>query len=80
MNSTESHLESNWVDYVRDLEELVKIPSISFPGFPPEEVRRSAEAVAALLKSRGFENVELLEIDGAHPYVYGEHIHAPGIS
>ncbi|MDP9405685.1 MAG: M20/M25/M40 family metallo-hydrolase, partial [Actinomycetota bacterium] len=55
-----------------DLEALVRIPSVSAPGFDPAAVRRSAEAVAALLTERGLDHVELLEVDGAHPAVYGD--------
>ena len=61
-----------------DLETLVRIPSVSFDGFDPGRVRQSAEATARLMRARGFQNVRLLEIDGAHPYVYGDHLHAPG--
>ena len=64
--------------YRRELETLVRIPSVSFPGFPPAEVRRSADAVAALLSRCGLERVEVLEVEGAHPYVYGERVRAPG--
>jgi acetylornithine deacetylase/succinyl-diaminopimelate desuccinylase-like protein len=69
-----THYGANVGRYRRELEALVRIPSVSFPGFPAEEVRRSAEAVAALLRGCGLEQVELLTVDGAHPYVYGERI------
>jgi acetylornithine deacetylase/succinyl-diaminopimelate desuccinylase-like protein len=72
------HFEANKHAYLEDLKALVRIPSVSFPGFDPAEVRRSAEVTARLLKDRGFENVQLLEIEGAHPYVYGEVLKAPG--
>lgn len=55
-----------------ELEELIRVPSISAPGYPPEEVRRSAELVADLMRRSGLDDVQLLEIDGAHPAVYGE--------
>jgi acetylornithine deacetylase/succinyl-diaminopimelate desuccinylase-like protein len=72
------HFESQKHAYLEDLKALVRIPSVSFPGFDPARVRSSAEATARLLKDRGFENVQLLEIEGAHPYVYGEVLKAPG--
>src|SRR5713101_5162841 len=64
--------------YLEDLKKLVRIPSVSFAGFDPKQVRASAEATARLLKERGFENVQLLEVGDAHPYVYGEVLKAPG--
>jgi len=61
------------LDEMKDaLVDLVRIPSVSAPGFPPDEVRRSAEAFAALLRAIGMEKVEVLEVPGVHPYVYGE--------
>ena len=61
---------------VADLVELVRIPSVSADGHDPAQPRRSAEATAELLRGAGFEHVELLEVDGAHPYVVGDHLHA----
>ena len=54
-----------------ELETMVRIPSVSAPGFDPAEVRRSAELVADLLRADDYEDVQLLELDGAHPAVYG---------
>jgi acetylornithine deacetylase/succinyl-diaminopimelate desuccinylase-like protein len=56
-----------------DLEDLVRIPSVSAPGFDPAEVRRSAEATARILEASGLPGVHLLEIEGAPPAVYGAH-------
>ncbi|MBY0471361.1 M20/M25/M40 family metallo-hydrolase [bacterium] len=78
MKKVADHLEKTFQNHLNDLKELVKIPSVSFPGFPESEVRRSAEAVKALLEKRGLENCKILEIPGAHPYIYGERLKAPG--
>lgn len=73
-----THFEAERKNYLDDLKRLVRIPSVSFDGFDPRHVRACAEATAALLRQRGFENVQLLEIEGAHPYVYGDWLKAPG--
>jgi acetylornithine deacetylase/succinyl-diaminopimelate desuccinylase-like protein len=72
-----AHYEKNHAIYLDELKRLVRIPSVSFPGFPEIEVGRSAEAVAELLRRRGFEKVEVLKVEGAHPYVFGERIEDP---
>jgi acetylornithine deacetylase/succinyl-diaminopimelate desuccinylase-like protein len=71
-------VDASFGEWKETLADLVRIPSVSAPGFPPEEVRRSAEATAALLRRVGLENVEVLEVPGVHPYVYGDWLHAPG--
>lgn len=78
IHSVEDYLRKYFPQFLEDLKKLVRIPSVSFAGFPESEVRRSAEAVAGLLKERGLENVQILELPGAHPYVYGERLKAPG--
>lgn len=73
-----SRYASSQEAHLGDLEKLVRIPSVSFDGFDRGEVRRSAKAVAALMTERGLENVEILELGDAHPYVYGDWLKAPG--
>src|SRR5690348_10110598 len=64
-------------DVRSELEDLVRIPSVSASGFDPGHVRRSAEAVEALLRARGLDT-RLLEVDGAHPAVLGTRAAPPG--
>ncbi len=60
----------------QELEQLIRVPSVSAAGFDPAGVRRSAEAAAGLLERSGFAGVRLLEADGAHPAVFG-HVDGP---
>ncbi|MGH3156055.1 MAG: M20/M25/M40 family metallo-hydrolase [Streptosporangiaceae bacterium] len=55
----------------KDLERLVCIPSVSADGFDPVPVRESAEATAGWLRRSGLDGVRLLEVEGAHPAVFG---------
>lgn len=73
-----SYAETHYSEFLEDLKLLARIPSVSFPGFDPQEVVASAEAVAELCRARGLENVEILTLPGAHPYVYADWLHAPG--
>ncbi len=77
IDKTLAYARENQDDFVSDLKHLVKIPSVSFPGFDAKRVEESAAAVAALLKSRGLENIEIIKLPGAHPYVYADWLHAP---
>lgn len=60
------------------LADLVRVPSVSAPAAGPDGVRRSAEAVAAALTGAGVGGVRLLDVEGAHPAVYGEIPAPPG--
>ena len=73
-----AHHEKNQATYLEELKTLVRIPSVSFEGFDPAQVRRSAEATCDLLRRYGLSNVQLLEMPNAHPYAYGEWLRAPG--
>src|SRR5438552_6668904 len=53
-----------------DLERLIRIPSVGFPGFDPANVRTSAELTRDLLAGAGMD-ARLLGSPGAHPAVLG---------
>ncbi len=55
-----------------DLEGLVRIPSISFPGFPARPLRQAAEATRELLVSVGATDARFIELpEGRPPAVVG---------
>jgi cysteinylglycine-S-conjugate dipeptidase len=54
-----------------DLESLVRIPSVSADESAAKRVRESAEVAASWLERSGLSDVKLLEVDGAHPAVFG---------
>ncbi|MDE0132723.1 MAG: M20/M25/M40 family metallo-hydrolase [bacterium] len=68
-------VSSFFPELVEDLAGLVSIRSISASGSHAGEVRRAGEECARLLAESGYRDVRLLEVEGAHPAVYG---HLPG--
>ena len=62
-------------DLRKDLEDLVRIESVSADPDRSGEVWRSAEAVADLLRAESFEYVDIVTADGGRPAVIG---HKPG--
>ncbi|HNO40858.1 MAG TPA: dipeptidase, partial [Marmoricola sp.] len=64
----------------RDLEDLVRIQSVSADPQRVGEVQRSAEAVAALLRAEGFQDVQVVTAnnDGIAPAVLGRIPARPG--
>lgn len=71
-DSVRSTVKGLMPDLLADLESLVSIPSIAFPGFPAEPVHRMSEAVLDLFRRSGVEDVRLLEIPGGYPAVYAD--------
>jgi acetylornithine deacetylase/succinyl-diaminopimelate desuccinylase-like protein len=77
-NSALDHFTRHKAEHLNDLKELVRIPSISFPGHDPAPVRQSAGAVAELLKKSGLTDVRILETGEGHPSVLGRWTGAHG--
>jgi acetylornithine deacetylase/succinyl-diaminopimelate desuccinylase-like protein len=61
-----------------DLQMLVRIPSVSAEPVRHRELRRSAEAVAELLRGSGFADVEITSVEGGRPAVIARKPAPPG--
>ena len=48
------------------------IPSVAFPGYPPEPVGQMADEALRLFRAAGFANAELRDVPRGYPPVYGE--------
>jgi acetylornithine deacetylase/succinyl-diaminopimelate desuccinylase-like protein len=75
MNDSLSYLDAHKDRAVHELQELLRIPSISTePDFAPE-VQRCAEWLRDHLSGIGMQNVSIFETPG-HPIVYADWLHA----
>jgi acetylornithine deacetylase/succinyl-diaminopimelate desuccinylase-like protein len=72
MDTLRARIASDMSTTVADLERLVRIPSMGFPGYDPAIVRESAEATKDILEASGVTGARLLELDGGHPAVFGQ--------
>jgi acetylornithine deacetylase/succinyl-diaminopimelate desuccinylase-like protein len=59
-------------ELLADLERLVAIPSVAFPGYPPEPVAQMADETLRLFREAGLANAELQKVPRGYPPVYGE--------
>jgi acetylornithine deacetylase/succinyl-diaminopimelate desuccinylase-like protein len=64
-------IESEFDNIRTELENLIRIPSVSAHGYRSDQVRRSAEATASWLERSRLKGVRMLEVDRAHPAVFG---------
>ena len=72
------HFRSHARAYLQELQDLVRIPSISFPGFDASPLGVCADAVASSLRKAGLRDVQLLETGTGYPSVFGQWNDAPG--
>lgn len=55
-----------------DLERLAAIPSVSFPGYPPEPVEEAHDLLVGLLRDAGVPTIERIDLPDTAPVIYGE--------
>ena len=71
-------IEDNLPRYRKDLETLVRIPSVSAEGFPRPPLARAARSVAALARRAGMLEVQELTLADGPPAVFGRLAGPPG--
>ncbi len=73
MNNIQSYIKANKDRFLKELIELLKIPSISADSAYKNDVLKTAEAIKISLGKAGCDIVEICKTDG-YPIVYGEKI------
>src|SRR5207248_9366044 len=71
-------LTKNHASLVRDLADLVAVPSISTDGEHQKEIEETASLTCEQMRQAGLQNVEVLRSGDSNPYAYGEWLGAPG--
>jgi acetylornithine deacetylase/succinyl-diaminopimelate desuccinylase-like protein len=65
-------------DLVRDLTDLVAVPSISTDFSHQQEIDKVAAVTCEQMRQAGLQNVEILRCGDSNPFAYGEWLGAPG--
>lgn len=73
-----AHLAEHRQSFVEYLCGLCRVAGISSEWPTTNDMRISAMLVAALADQLGLEHAQVREIEGAHPYVTADWLHAPG--
>jgi len=71
------YIDKNKNNYINELKDFLKIPSISTDPEYNKDISRCAEFVKNKLKDAGLNNVKVIKTKG-HPLVYGEWLKAKG--
>ena len=77
MEAVVNFVKSNVNNYLEELKEYLRIPSISTLDSHKNEMLRCAKFAQQLLKKAGMTKTEIFPTEG-HPVVYGEWMGAPG--
>ena len=73
MNTIQTYIEAHKDRFIKELIELLKIPSISADSAYKNDVLKTADAVKISLEKAGCDRVEICKTNG-YPVVYGEKI------
>lgn len=71
------YFQDNRDHYLDELKELIRIPSISFPGFDRAAINVCSETVARMMNVHGLSDVKFLGADSGYPAVFGQRLTDP---
>src|SRR5262245_28026244 len=71
-------LKAHDADLVKQLADLVAVPSISTDGVHQKEIQQVAELTCEQMRAAGLNSVGILKSGNSNPYSYGEWLGAPG--
>ena len=77
LEKLDQYFKDNRSKHLEELNEFLRIPSISALSEHKKDMQQAAEWLVNSLKNAGLENVSIDETDG-HPAVYAEWLHAEG--
>lgn len=77
MDQVVNHIKKNYKNYVEELKEYLRIPSVSTLSEHKPDMETCAKFVVGKLRDAGLSKVRLIKTD-KHPLVYGEWMGAPG--
>ncbi len=72
-----AYVDGNRQRFLGELDEFLRIPSISTLPEHQADIERAAEFVAGSLRAAGMEHVEIVAT-AKHPLIYADWLHAPG--
>ena len=67
-------------DILQQLDRMVAVPSVAFPGYPPEPVHEMAATVLELFQAAGISNAALQDVPDGYPPIYGVLEGPPGVT
>jgi acetylornithine deacetylase/succinyl-diaminopimelate desuccinylase-like protein len=73
----QTYFQDKREEHLNELQEWLKIPSISALSEHKSDIAKAAKWLADALTRAGLEHVEIHQTNG-HPVVYADHLHAPG--
>ena len=76
--TSKEYIDSNKENFINELLDLLRIPSVSADSKFKDDVRKAAEFIKEKLVAAGTDNAEICETEG-HPIIYGEKIVDPNL-